>query len=187
MRAVNPTGSEDKRQRAQLHSRIRRAKQILRPLPRRATLHRYPFIKWFAQTARRKPFLWSFRIPQISPALYIGCVLAFLPAYGVQLPLAFLAALMFRTNLLVIVALQFITNPLTIVPVYWFTLTVGRRLVEWWHLGEFDSMIGAKAYPLVIGGIFVGLCVAVILDLCYRFAASRRSRRRLDVKRLLES
>src|SRR3546814_6139453 len=34
---------------------------LLRPLPRRANVSRYPVIKWFAGLARRLPFLWSFR------------------------------------------------------------------------------------------------------------------------------
>lgn len=167
-------------------SRIRRAKQFLRPLPRRATLHRYPFIKWFADTARKKPHLWSFRIAQASPAIYIGCILAFLPAYGIQLPLAFVAALIFRANLLITVALQFITNPLTIIPVYWFTHLVGQRLIEWWNLGEFDSFIGSKAYALVVGGLIVGLTTALALDIAYRLAAARARTRSLDVKRMLK-
>lgn len=167
-------------------SRIRRAKQFLRPLPRRATLHRYPFIKWFADTARKKPQLWSFRVAQVSPAIYSGCILAFLPAYGIQLPLAFLAALLFRANLLITVALQFITNPLTIIPVYWFTHLVGQRLIEWWNLGEFHSFIGSKAYALVVGGFVVGLAAGVALDLAYRLGAARANRRSLDVKRMLK-
>lgn len=171
--SAGPRG-DDRKQRSERHSRIRLAKRILRPLPRRATLHRYPVIKWFAAAARKKPFLWSFRISEVSPALYIGCILAFLPAYGVQTALAFLLAMLCRANLLVVMGLQFITNPLTFLPIYWFTYQVGKILVHKWDLNEYQTLLGTKAYPLVIGGIAVGLLVALVLDLVYRFAAKSR-------------
>ncbi|MCH6257316.1 DUF2062 domain-containing protein [Puniceicoccaceae bacterium K14] len=167
------------------YSRIRRAKQILRPLPRRATLHRYPVLKFFAKAARQRPSLWSFKQAHISPALYIGCVLAFLPAYGVQIPIAILGAWVFKANLPLTVGLQFITNPFTMWLVYWFTFTVGQTFIDYWKLGGANNFLGA-AYALVIGGIFVGLALALILDLAYRITMRNPKRKSVDVKRMLK-
>ena len=68
--------------RKQKRIRIRRAKQLLRPLPRKATLHRWPALKWFADTARKRPYLCSFRILEVSLALYLGFAIVFLPIVG---------------------------------------------------------------------------------------------------------
>ncbi|MEM9157674.1 MAG: DUF2062 domain-containing protein, partial [Verrucomicrobiota bacterium] len=167
MKLADHEYEEDHEIRRERHSRIRLAKKILRPLPRRATLHRYPFLKRFATSARKKPFLWSFRVEHVSPAIYVGCILAFLPAYGAQLVLGFFCALLFRCNLLVTSALVFITNPITGVPIYAFTRLVGEYLIENWNLGPTPDerpFIG-NGYAWVIGGLVVGLFVGLILDL----------------------
>src|SRR5690606_15820056 len=41
--------------------RAARVKRVLRWMPRRATIHRYPILKWFAASARQRPYLWTFR------------------------------------------------------------------------------------------------------------------------------
>ncbi len=96
--------------RARRHVRIRRAKRFLRPLPRKATLHRWPILKRFAETARKRPYLWSFRQREVNIALYIGFVITFLPLVGIQFILAFAAALTLRANLPVIMGTQLATN-----------------------------------------------------------------------------
>lgn len=156
------------------YTRIRRAKQILRFLPRKTNIHRYPILKYFANAARKRPALWSFRTKHVSPAIYAGCIIAFLPIYGIQIPLAFLAAFIFRANLLVATALQLITNPITFVFIYTFNYMAGKTMIDFWNLGKFDSLIGAKAYPLVLGGIIVGLVCALILDLSYRIGSKQK-------------
>jgi len=70
---------EDEKQRKLRFSRIRRVKKLLRPLPRRTNIHRYPVLHWFAGTARKKDFLWSFRRSAVMPAFYVGWVLTLLP------------------------------------------------------------------------------------------------------------
>lgn len=168
------------------YTRIRRTKQILRPLPRRATLHRYPIIKFFAKTARKHPALWSFKISSVSPAIYAGCIIGLLPLYGIQVPLAFLAALGLRANLLVSTALVFITNPLTLWFIYPINYFVGKAMIDFWNLGEFESYIAAKAYPLILGGFSVGLITALVLDLIYRFTARRKRIKPINVNRMLK-
>ncbi|MGF1450065.1 MAG: DUF2062 domain-containing protein [Opitutales bacterium] len=112
------------------HLRIRRVKRLLRPLPRRATIHRYPVLKWFAQTARARSYLWSFRPQHVVRALYAGCILAMLPIYGFQLLAAFVVALVLRANLMFMVALVLITNPFTFVPLYAADFAVGDWLLR---------------------------------------------------------
>jgi hypothetical protein len=41
--------------------RLQRIRRLLKPLPRRANLSKYPVIRWFADAARRRPWLWSFK------------------------------------------------------------------------------------------------------------------------------
>ena len=41
--------------------RRRRIRRWLKPLPRRASIHRYPILNRFADFARRRPYLWSFK------------------------------------------------------------------------------------------------------------------------------
>ena len=78
--------------------RIRRVKKWLRPLPRRANIHRYPILRHFSSAAKKRIYLWSFRAENVLPSIYVGSVLPFLPIYGLQLPLAFLFALFLRGN-----------------------------------------------------------------------------------------
>lgn len=151
------------------HRRIRWVKTLLRPLPRRATIHRYPFLKRFAEAARRRPHLWSFRRTAMTPAFYAGSILALLPAYGIQIPVAFLLAIFMRSNLATMVGLQMITNPLTMLPVYVTTYFVGNKVVDLLGNHSPASVIGQRAYSLVIGGIVCGLVLGAILDLVYRF------------------
>ncbi|NBD37767.1 MAG: DUF2062 domain-containing protein [Verrucomicrobia bacterium] len=121
---------EERRLRQRRHERIARTKRILRFLPRRSNVHRYPGLKWFARAARKRLYLWSFRVKAVVPALYAGCILALLPLYGVQLPLSALLALLVRANLPVLVGLQFISNPVTVVPVYLTGYQVGRACLN---------------------------------------------------------
>jgi uncharacterized protein len=111
-------------------ARIRRAKWLLRFTPRRASLHRYPFIGRFADFARKRSYLWSFRTDQVRPALYAGSIIALLPILGVQIPVAFVLAIIFRSNVMLLVGLQFITNPFTAWFIYPATYQVGRTVIE---------------------------------------------------------
>ncbi len=120
------TDEEEQKLREKRFSRIRRVKRLLRPLPRRANIHRYPVLSWFAGTARKKDYLWSFRRNAIVPAFYAGWVLTLLPLYGLQIALAFLLAIMFRANLMIMIALQMISNPLTVLPLWYLNYLVGN-------------------------------------------------------------
>ncbi len=169
----------------ELLRRRRWIRRVLRPLPRRANVHRYPVIKWFAGRAKRYPFLWSFSRANVLTALYGGMVLSLLPLYGFQLPLALALALLLRANLTITVALQFITNPFTIAPIYAATGWLGMWLMELAGVGAELPRPLFIANGLFVGGTVAGLGCALIADLLWRLAAweARVFRRRLEALR----
>jgi len=117
------------------HDRFRIWKKVLRFVPRRTAFHRYPLVGRFAAIARKRAFLWSFKIQHLRPAFYSGSILAVMPVLGVQVPAAFLLALLFRANFMVLGAIQFITNPVTAAPIYYATHTLGSQVIEWSGFG----------------------------------------------------
>jgi len=151
--------------------RRKRLRWILRMLPRRANVGRYPVIRRFAEAARRRPYLWSFKRANVLPALYVGSVLAFMPTYGLQVLLGLLAAFVVRANLTIMIGLQMLTNPLTAAPVYLVTHAIGQWLIERTGYGAAQAGIGSSVNALILGGLVVGVVVAVLLDLAWRFLA----------------
>ncbi len=167
-------------------SRIRWIKRLLRPLPRRANLHRYPFIKWFAKTARSRAYLWSFRTSHVVPAFYAGCILAFMPLYGAQIPLALIAAIVIRCNLPVLVGLQFLSNPLTIPFIYLSAYSIGdfllsifgdsSRMAALGGAGDEAGVLVESVYKVtatVVGGMIMGYFAGVASSVLYRITAYR--------------
>lgn len=92
--------------------------------------HRYPFIGRFAEFARQRAYLWSFKQTEVRPAIYAGSILACMPAMGVQVPLALVLCLIIRANFMVMGGLQFISNPFTAAPLYLATHKVGTAIVD---------------------------------------------------------
>lgn len=156
-------------------------RRLLRPLPRRANVRRYPVIKWFSGMARRLPFLWSFRAQHVLPALYLGCVLSLLPVYGIQFGLALALALLVRGNVTVLMGLQLITNPITAVPAYIVTYKLGMWLIAVTGLGHGMSVWGTRVNALVIGGVVVGVLIALAIHVIWVLGAweVRRVRARM--------
>jgi uncharacterized protein (DUF2062 family) len=175
--------------------RIRRVKRWLRPLPRRATIHRYPILKFFAEAARKRSYIWSFRVENAVPAIYAGSILTLMPLYGIQLPLALLLALLLRANLPILAGLQIVSNPLTAVPIWVADFQVGRvilgiigietmpltrneilnLLYDFVHLNWGDnfermsSVFGITSLGAIVMGVFFGL----VGSISYRIVASR--------------
>lgn len=188
-------------------ARIRRAKWFLRFMPRRARLHRYPLIGRFADMARKRDYLWSFRTESVRPALYAGAIVALLPLLGVQIAVAFVLALLFRANVMILVGLQFITTPFTAPPLYYATYHVGLVAIEAVgfdteaHIVQDDAALieelesidqslgepertwpqrwGTTLIALIVGGLIVGGLIGLALDIIWRFASGQADARRL--------
>ena len=120
---------EHHHQRLLRFARIRRVKFWLRFMPRRARFHTYPFVGRFADFARKRNYLWSFRYPQIRPSLYLGSVLTLIPIPG-QLPIAFVLCLVFRANFMLMGGLQFVSNPATSLPLVIGTYKLGSLVLD---------------------------------------------------------
>ena len=188
-------------------SRIRRVKRVLRHMPRKATIHKYPFIRFFAKSARKRPYLWSFRVNEVVPALYAGFILTFLPLQGVQIPAAFCLALIFRANLMILVALQLVSNPLTLIPIYtldWqigsYVLGIVRNSSHTQSAGsascsaETGLTLGRQAlivvryfFAMMIGGLVLGIISGLISSIVYNQLAKsyikRHPKKKLDPKK----
>jgi uncharacterized protein (DUF2062 family) len=111
-------------------ARLRRVKQLLRYMPRRAVLHKYPLVGRFAEFARKRAYLWSLKPENMRPAFYAGSILSLLPVMGIQLPIALLLSLLLRANFMVLGGLQFITNPFTAAPIYYATHQLGAGIIR---------------------------------------------------------
>jgi uncharacterized protein (DUF2062 family) len=132
-------------------ARLRRLKQLLRFLPRRAMFHKYPLVGRFAAAARKRAYLWSFKTAHLRPSFYGGSILAVMPLMGVQLPLAFILCLLLRGNFMVMGGLQFITNPFTAAPVYYATHQLGKTVIEFSGFGSSIEVIEPVEQPVVEG------------------------------------
>ena len=120
---------EHHHQRLLRFARIRRAKFWLRFMPRRARFHTYPLVGRFAEFARKRNYLWSFRYAQIRPSLYLGSILTLIPIPG-QLPIAFVLCLVFRANFMLMGGLQFVSNPATSLPLAIGTYKLGSLVLD---------------------------------------------------------
>lgn len=186
MKLAETETGDDRETRARHHVRIRRAKQFLRPLPRKATIHRWPVLKWFANTARKRPYLWSFRVREVSIALYFGFVISFLPLPGIQFLIAFAAAWTLRANLPIIMGAQLITNLATMWLIYPALGAFGTQLIDLFRLKSLDSSVSQGVYSIVVGGLVAGITVAFALDMTYRFIFSQAQKRPVNLKRMFK-
>jgi uncharacterized protein len=184
---------EEQRLFRQRRERIARVKRILRWMPRRTNVHRYPVLKWFASAARKRLYLWSFRARAVVPALYAGTILALMPLYGVQMALAVLCAFALRANLPVLFSLQFITNPLTVLPAYFACFQIGRIVLNllgidtpYLNMAEMkiimDALkagqwamnlkyLGAVWSITSLGAVILGTAAAAVASVVYKIAA----------------
>lgn len=189
---------EEQRLRKQRFERIARTKRLLRWLPRHSNVHTYPVLKWFANSARKRLYLWSFRVQRVVPALWAGCVLSLLPLYGVQLVIAVGLAFLLRCNLPILFGLQFISNPLTLIPLYYANYQVARivanlfgyappplnqaemaRLVHSVIAGDLphSAEFLARVFALTsLGGLILGLALGALTVTAYNLSAREVAR-----------
>lgn len=133
---------------------------------------RYPVLRRFAEPARRRPFLWSWKRPHTTRALYLGCILTCLPLYFVQIALAMLLAVVFRANLTVLAGLQMVSNPLTAPGMTFGAYQIGKSINGLLPI-TYGNWSGAVV-NLAVGGVVMGLVAAVIVDLTLRYFRRRR-------------
>ncbi len=165
----------------QWRQRRKRVRALLKPLPRRANVRRYPVVKWFAEFAHKRPYLWTYKNASVVRAIYIGCLLTFMPSYGVQIPLAFAGALAGRANLSVLVGLQMLNNPLTLGPIYLSTYNIGAWLMHSLHIKAQHTVLDG-ALALILGGLVLGMATALLLHgvwLFGRYEAKQFRKKRL--------
>ena len=165
--------------------RKRRLKRFLRALPRRANVRNYPVVRWFAEAAHKRPYLWSFKREHVLPAIYVGSVVALTPWPG-QILLVLLFMLLLRGNLAIAVALQFVSNPFTFVPLYGLTYLVGHVVLREFIPGTdpmppqqaLDALVHADfsgtfdvLAAFLLGGLACGLVMGLAIDLTWRLLA----------------
>jgi uncharacterized protein (DUF2062 family) len=186
---------EERELRETRNRRIRRVKRWLRHLPRRSNIHRYPILKRFSKGARKRIYLWSFRVENAVPALYAGFIVALMPLYGIQILVAFCLALLLRANLPILIGLQMISNPLTLLPFWYAAYQVGRSVLSIVSIetaplhqqeikvflynfthgswGDNVDLLLTTFLVMCLGGIVMGIFFGVISSFSYRFAARR--------------
>jgi len=187
--------AEERRLRESKVRHLRRVKWWLRMLPRRATLHRYPILKFFARSARKRPFLWSFRVEHAIPAIYAGFILTLMPLYGIQILLALIFAVLLRANLPILVGLQVVSNPITVFPIWFSAYQMGRlflgvagietlplkrselySMLDYFTSGQWESQLDRLLSVFgvtCLGAIIMGTCFGLIASCVYRFMAKR--------------
>lgn len=177
--------------------RIRRIKKFLRPLPRRSNIHKYPVLKWFAESAYKRSYLWSFRGSEISSALFWGIWISMLPIVGIQMLVVFFISLLVRANLPLIVALQWISNPLTMGPIYFADYKIGlsvlnllgidyqrnKLLTAGYNWSEFtfsDLLRLIDTFPpMLVGGSVLGISMGLSTVFLYKTVANFYKSRRI--------
>ena len=166
--------------------RIRRVKKFLKPLPRRSNVHRYPVLKWFAETAYKRSYLWSFKGQSMKPALFFGIWISMLPIVGIQMIVVFFVSLLVRANLPLIVALQWISNPITMGPIYFADYKIGMILINLMGLNYPKNILLSSNYdwskfsfkelirlldtfpPMFLGGSVLGIFMGVFAVFLYK-------------------
>lgn len=181
---------ETPEQRKSRYSRIHFIKKLLRPLPRRSNIHRYPLLKYFAGTARKRSYIWEFRRRNVIAAIWIGWFVALIPMYGLQMLAAFILCIYLKGNCLIAMALQWVTNPITIPPILFVQYKIGDFLMRTFGLGKLDvdfaeavsksgyellrqisslDVIFHIAFSLISGGLLISLVGATVMTWIYLF------------------
>ncbi|MDR1432834.1 MAG: DUF2062 domain-containing protein [Puniceicoccales bacterium] len=181
-------GGDANRERDSKLRRIRFVKKILRRLPRKASLHRYPILNKFADAARKRSYLWSFRVSEVVPAFYLGWIITLMPIPSfIQIIIAFFVAMVCRANAVILMFLQLLSNVATCLFLWFVTHKVGAFVVN--LLGSENLRVmppGAAAntsHPseralrivatMILGAIVLGSILGAISSEIYKYFARK--------------
>ncbi|MBO7520700.1 MAG: DUF2062 domain-containing protein [Opitutales bacterium] len=182
------------------HKRMRFLKKILRPMPRKSNIHKYPILKYFANSARKRVYLWEFRRRGVLAGIWVGWFVALVPIYSIQMLTAFIICIPARANCIVAMALQWVTNPVTIPFILYgqyalgdfllrksrissVELDFGKVMSDFSELGVWQTLKGLSnietlAHVLasvLFGGAIIALVCALISTWLYLLLANRAS------------
>jgi len=152
-----------------------RTRKFLKRLPRRSNVTRYPVIKYWGESAKKRSYLWSWKRPHTITAYYIGWIVTLLPLGGIQIAVAAALSIAFKANLTIAAALQFVSNPITAAPIYLLTYFVGKGLLS--PLGVVPSgIVSGTAIYLLVGGIATGVVLGCLSHLLHHWLIAGRNR-----------
>jgi len=136
---------------------IWRIRYLLKWMPRKRSISRYPVLGKFGAYLKKRNYLWCFKEDRVGPAILLGSIVAFLPIFGIQLITVMAIAIILKVNLPVIAGLQFISNPLTLAPIYLANYKVGKWLLDSAGV-HFESGNGLLSglNSTMVGGIVLG-------------------------------
>jgi uncharacterized protein (DUF2062 family) len=149
---------------------------IKRYLPDPHSFREHKHLRVFGERLH-DPNLWHLNRRSVAGALGAGVFTALVPFPG-QMIAAAAAAMVLRVNLPLSVVTVWITNPFTFAPIFYFTYRVGAWLLGMpqqaftlqfsidWLLQE----TGNIWLPLVVGSLFVGAVLSVIVYATVRVA-----------------
>lgn len=175
--------------------RIKRLKKILRNIPRKTSMHKYPFLRRFADVAKKRAYLWSFRVADVVPSLYVGCVLTLTPIPSfLQVIIAFLLALVIRSNAMILMGLQLLSNPITFLFLWSITYKTGAFAVSLLggqamqsisetyaaglgHIGNYGRVFVRWLATIMFGAMVLGTICGFILSTIYKLMAKRAKMR----------
>jgi uncharacterized protein (DUF2062 family) len=178
----------------QKFKRIKFVKKFLRHMPRKSSIHKYPVLNKFAHAAKKRSYLWSFRVPEVVPAFYIGWIITLMPLpYVVHVIMAFFAALICRANVAILVFLPILSNIATFLFFWAVTYKVGAYAVHWLgtgtevlpiittfdrnailQYGKFTVRIFAT---ITLGAIILGPLLGAICSGIYKYYAQKYTRK----------
>ena len=172
--------------------RVRFVKKVLRYMPRRASIHRYPVLNKFSDIARQREYLWSFRVTEIIPAFYLGWIITLTPIPSIlQIIIAFFAAIVCRANAMVLVCLQLLSNAFTFVFLWAITHRVGTFVVNLLGTDNLkvvtDVPVGGILHyserairgfaTILLGALVLGSILGFISSTIYKYIARHYSRK----------
>jgi uncharacterized protein (DUF2062 family) len=176
--------------------RTRLLRKVLKYLPRRASMHRYPILKHFADAAKKRSYLWSFRVSEVIPAFYVGWMLTFTPIPTIcQMAVAVVMAIFCRANIMVLMGLQLLSNAFTFLFLWTITYKTGVTVVSIlgtdvasalqgtvgvgefaWTVGNCSRVLVHWVAVMLVGALALGSILGFISSAIYKIFAGRASK-----------